>query len=141
MLQKMELIIYMPTWRGTVSKIGAVAIKKMIDNYGCNPADIICCIGPSIRSCHFEVEDDVKDLFIKEFCDKSIVTLGEVKQGKQKYFVDAVKAICNMLVDCGLKQENIVDCGICTVCNCDILHSYRVDKSEAGRNGSIMCLI
>lgn len=128
-------------WRGTVSKIGEVAVKKMQENYGSNPHNIICCIGPSIRSCHFEVEDDVKDLFLEAFDDESIIKIADVKDGKQKYYIDAVGAIKNMLIKCGLEQGNIIDCGICTVCNSDILHSYRVDRSESGRNGSIMCLI
>ncbi len=128
-------------WKGTVSKIGEVAVKKMIKNYNCNPSDIICCIGPSIRKCHFEVEDDVKDLFVDVFDDESIIKKDGIKNGKQKYHVDAVAAIIKMLKECGLKSENIIDSGICTMCNSEILHSYRAEKANAGRNGSIMCLI
>lgn len=128
-------------WRGTVSKIGEVAVKKMMDVYGCKASDIICCLGPSIRKCHFEVEDDVKNIFMNSFNDESIIQMGSIKNGKQKYYVDAIGAIKKSLNMCGLKNENIVDCGICTVCNCDILHSYRVEKSESGRNGALMCLI
>ena len=40
-----------------------------------------------------------------------------------------------------VKEENIIDSGICTVCNSDILHSYRTEKQNAGRNAAIMCLI
>ncbi len=128
-------------WRGTVSKIGENAINKMVDTYGCSPADIICCIGPSIRQCHFEVEDDVKDLFLDAFKEESIIKLGEIKDGKKKYFIDSVKAIKEMLTDCGIKKENIIDCKICTRCNKDLLHSYRAEKANAGRNCSLMCLI
>ena len=41
----------------------------MVKEFGCNPKDIICCICPSIRKCHFEVDTDVKDMFAKEFSD------------------------------------------------------------------------
>lgn len=128
-------------WKGTVSKIGEVAVKKMISEYNCNPSDIICCIGPSIRQCHFEVEDDVKNLFMESFNDETIIRKDKIKEGKQKYYIDAVTAIISNLKACGLKEENIIDSEICTVCNSDILHSYRAEKSRAGRNGSIMCLI
>ena len=94
-------------WRGTVGRIGEVAINKMVDTYGCSPSDIICCIGPSIRQCHFEVEDDVRKLFYDAFQDESIIKLGEMKNGKQKYYIDSVKAITRMLVECGLYPENI----------------------------------
>ena len=43
-------------WRGTFDKVAVNAIKSMVDDYGCNPADIIVCICPSIRKCHFEVK-------------------------------------------------------------------------------------
>ncbi|MBR2704924.1 MAG: peptidoglycan editing factor PgeF [Clostridia bacterium] len=128
-------------WRGTVGRIGEVAINKMIDTYGCSPSDIICCIGPSIRQCHFEVEDDVRSLFFDAFQDESIIKLGEMKDGKQKYYIDSVKAITGMLIECGLRPENIIDCGICTLCNKDYFHSYRDAKASSGRNASIMCLI
>lgn len=128
-------------WKGTVKKIGEVAVKKMISEYGCNPSDIICCIGPSIRQCHFEVEDDVKNLFMESFNDESIIRKDIIKDGKQKYYIDAVAAIISTLKECGLKDKNIIDSGICTVCNSDILHSYRIEKNQAGRNGAIMCLI
>lgn len=128
-------------WRGTVSKIGEVAVNKMVSTYGCKPEDIICCLGPSIRQCHFEVDEDVKNIFIDSFHDESIVKLGTVKEGKQKYYVDSVEAIKESMRICGLKTKNIIDCGICTVCNCDILHSHRSEKDKAGRNGALMCLI
>ena len=103
-------------WRGTVQKIGMVAV-------------------------HFQVEKDVKDLFMQAFNDESIIKVGKVVDGKQKYYIDAVKANINMMKICGLKEENIIDSGICTVCNSDILHSYRTEKQNAGRNAAIMCLI
>lgn len=113
----------------------------MQEEYNCNPEDIICCIGPTIRQCHFQVEEDVKDLFMQAFNDESIIKVGKVVDGKQKYYIDAVKANINMMKSCGLKEENIIDSGICTVCNSDILHSYRTEKQNAGRNAAIMCLI
>lgn len=128
-------------WRGTVSKIGKVAVEKMISEYGCNPEDIICCIGPTIRKCHFQVEDDVKDLFLNAFQDESIIRKDKIIDGKQKYYIDSVKANIKMLKNCGLKEENIIDSGICTVCNSNSLHSYRAHKSNAGRNAAIMCIV
>ena len=52
-------------WKGTLKRISVKTVKKMKEEYGCNASDIICCICPSIRKCHFEVEKDVKDLFEK----------------------------------------------------------------------------
>lgn len=128
-------------WRGTVKKIGKVAIEKMISDYGCNPENIIACIGPTIRSCHFQVEDDVKDIFMDSFNNEDLIVKKEVIDGINKYYIDSVKANVDMFKNCGLIDENIVDSGICTVCNCDLIHSYRSEKNNSGRNASIMCLI
>ena len=54
-------------WKGTFGEISVNGINKMVDEYGCNPEDIIVCICPSIRKCHFEVDEDVKDLCVEIF--------------------------------------------------------------------------
>lgn len=128
-------------WQGTVKKIAKKSIEKMIETYNSNPKDIICIIGPTIRSCHFEVEDDVKDMFLKEFGNiENIITKGEIKQNKQKYYIDTVRINKNMLIQMGIKEENIVDSGICSVCNYDLIHSYRKIGKNAGRNTALIML-
>ena len=56
-------------WKGTLKRIVVQAVNKMINEFGSKPKDIICCICPSIRKCHFEVSQDVKELFQNEFGD------------------------------------------------------------------------
>lgn len=131
-------------WRGTFQKIAVNAVNKMRVEYGCNPQDIICCICPSIRKCHFEVEDDVKDMCVENFgytgrLDEIIENVG-VKDGKNKWKIDTVLINRIILGDVGLKQENIFDCGICSVCNSDKVHSYRVEKSEYGLCTAVIML-
>lgn len=129
-------------WQGTVKKIIKNAIAKMVEHYGCKQKDIICAIGPTIRKCHFEVEDDVKEMFLNQFNQMNdIITKGEIKQGKQKYYIDTVKINKNMLIEMGLKEENIIDSEICTLCNSDLIHSYRKEGKNAGRNTSLITLL
>lgn len=54
-------------WRGTIQKIGQKAANKMIKEYEVEATNLIACIGPCIGSCHFEVEEDVKNQFVKTF--------------------------------------------------------------------------
>ncbi len=112
----------------------------MIQQYDCNPKDIICFIGPCIKKCHFEVSKDVADLFQKEFCNmehmEEIITCVNLQE--QKYVIDTCKINQNMLKEIGLLEENIIDSGICTVCNSDYMHSYRANKEFAGRNTAIL---
>lgn len=132
-------------WKGTVQKIAEIGVKKMIDNYNSNPKDIIACIGPAIGKCHFEVDKDVKNIFENTFdymniTDK-IIEKGEIKDGKQKYFIDTNLINRTMLENLGLLPENIIESNICTVCHCNILHSYRADKELSGRNTAIIGLV
>lgn len=121
-------------WRGTFQKIAEKAVCKMVEYYRCDPKDILCFICPSIRKCHFEVDEDVKELCESIFdftgkIDKFIVK-GEVKNGKQKYFIDTVEINRILLRDCGLKAKNIIDSGICSVCHSDKISSYRVEGKD-----------
>lgn len=132
-------------WKGTLQKIGKKAVEKMIKDYKCNPKDIICCIGPHIRKCHFEVEEDVMQLFKNEFeytgrIDEIIET-GRKVDGVQKYNIDTTLINKIILQEAGLKEENIIDSEICTVCNSDLFHSYRVDKEQSGRNGAFIGMV
>lgn len=132
-------------WKGTANKIAEVAVKKMIEEYNSKPEDIICCIGPAIGKCHFEVDEDVKNIFENTFSymniNDKIIEKGEVKEGKQKYFINTNLINRTMLEEIGLLKQNIIESNICTVCNKDVLHSYRVDREKAGRNTAIMSLI
>ena len=113
----------------------------MIKEFECNPKDIICCICPSIRKCHFEVEKDVKDMFENEFKDlENINNIIEEKIPNAKWNIDTVLINEMILEKQGLKKENIIDSGICSVCNSDLIHSYRVEKKGYGLNTALISL-
>lgn len=125
-------------WRGTLQRISVKTIRKMIDKFDCNQEDIICCICPSIRKCHFEVDKDVKDLFEEEFKDLNLEKIIEKQKNKEKYNIDTVLINQIILEKEGLKKENIIDSGICSVCNSDLIHSYRVEKEGYGLNTALI---
>ena len=125
-------------WKGTLQRISVETVEKMIKNFNCNPKDIICCICPSIRKCHFEVDSDVKDLFEKEFSElKNII---EFDKNKNKWYIDTVLINEKILENAGLKKQNIIDSGLCSVCNSELIHSYRVEKENYGLNTALINL-
>ena len=122
-------------WRGTIQRISVKTVQKMVNKFNCKPENIICCICPSIRKCHFEVENDVKEIFEKEFKDLKIEQNNDImekQKDKEKWNIDTVLINKILLKREGLKQENIIDSGICSVCNSDLIHSYRVEKQGYG---------
>lgn len=115
-------------WRGSYQRIIEKAIDKMISEYGSCPEDIIVCICPSIRRCCFEVDKDVRDIFYDKF--SFLENIGNfVVNGyvSNKFFIDTVGINNCLLKNKGIKEENIYDCNICSVCNKDLIHSYRGD--------------
>ena len=132
-------------WKGTTKRISVKAVEKMINEFNCRPQDIICCICPSIRKCHFEVEKDVKDIFVTEFKDimKDNIKneIIEEKIPNKKWNIDTALINKIILQKAGLRRENIVDSGICSVCNSNIIHSYRVEKQGYGLNTAIISKI
>ncbi len=129
-------------WRGTLQRIAIKTVKKMKEEFNCHPEDIICCICPSIRKCHFEVEKEVKDSFEKEFQDiEQIDEIIKETIPNQKWNIDTVKINQILLQREGLKPENIIDSKICSVCHSDKIHSYRVEKQGYGLNTALIELM
>lgn len=130
-------------WKGTLQRISVKTVQKMVNEFGSKPEDIICCICPSIRKCHFEVDKDVKDLFEKEFKDLNIrqnTDIMEKQKDIEKWNIDTVLINKIILEEVGIKKENIVDSEICSVCNKDLIHSFRVEKQGYGLNTALISL-
>ena len=127
-------------WRGTIKRISVKTIEKMKEEYNCNPQDIICCMSPSIRKCHFEVDNDVYQIFKNEYKDLKNFDELAVKNN-DKWNIDTIEINRTILKNAGLKKENIIDSGICSVCNKNLIHSYRGMGEEAGRATQIISLI
>lgn len=131
-------------WKGTLQRISVKTVEKMINEFNSKPEDIICCICPSIRKCHFEVDRDVKEIFENEFKDLNInknIDIMEKQKDKEKWNIDTVLINRIILEKTGLKAENIIDSGLCSVCNKELIHSFRVEKEGYGLNTAIISLI
>ena len=131
-------------WKGTLQRISVKTVEKMVKEFKCKKEDIIVCICPSIRKCHFEVEETVKDMFFKEFQNlgqDNLKNIIEEKQENNKWNIDTVLINKIILKNIGVKEENIIDSKICTMCNPGILHSYRVEKEKFGLNTALIALI
>ena len=121
-------------WRGTVKRISVRVIEKMVADYGSEPENIICAIGPSIQLDHFEVGDEVAEIFIKEFGMETVFKFGD------RYHVSMQTAIKKQLAEAGVPEENIDDCGICTYCNSELLFSHRKTNGKRGNLGAFIQL-
>lgn len=134
-------------WRGTVNKMGIKMVRTMQEQFGCNPENIVCAIGPSIcRDC-YEVSEDVAEAFRKAFVprkdterfydNQELLTAGKA-QGK--YQLDLWLANLWNLLEAGVLPEHIQVTDICTCCNSEVLHSHRATGGKRGNLGAFAML-
>lgn len=130
-------------WKGTLSRISTNAVNIMKEKFSSNPEDIIVYISPSIHKCCFEVDEELKKEFEEEFSDikkDDLYIKGEIKDNKQKYFIDTIEINKRVLLNLGIKEENINISDLCSMCNSNEIHSYRKDKPNDGRNLLLIAL-
>lgn len=122
-------------WKGTVQKIGAKTIRQMAEVYGTKPEDCLVGIGPSIEYDCFEVGPEVAQQFRDRFDNWAQF----IKPfGSEKFKIDLWMVNKLMLMEAGVPEENITISGFCTMCNEDLLFSYRRDKGRTGSLSAIM---
>ncbi len=123
-------------WRGTFGKIVINAVNKMKEEFECDTKDIEAYLSPSIRKCHFKVDEDVKELCEKtfEYTNRldEVIQKGDIEDNKQKYYIDNVLLNKIMLKEVGLIDEHIFDSGICSVCSSEFVHSKRAEGDTFG---------
>jgi YfiH family protein len=141
-------------WRGTVKRIVEKGVGEMRRHFGSDPRNMLAAIGPGIRSCCYEVGEEVRTRFESQFADAASL-FSEVKESdpvREKYpllfltarapghselpvqiFLDLVEANRRQLMDAGLAEKNIDTSAPCTACHTDMLFSHRRDKGVTGR--------
>lgn len=131
-------------WRGTVAEMGRVTVETMKREYGCDPADILAAIGPSICQDCYEVSQDVAQAFESLFSREKygFVNIEEILLDKHdgKYQLDLWKANEAVLLASGIRKEHLSVTDICTCCNPDYLFSHRASKGRRGNLGAFIML-
>lgn len=115
-------------WRGTLGGISGCMVDMMKEEYGTDPKDLVCGIGPSLCKDCFEVDEDVAEAFMskdpeyKEF----------IERREPKYHIDLKAIIRHDLMAKGVPAGEIFDMGLCTKCSKDDFFSHRGHKGKRG---------
>ena len=126
-------------WRGTVGKIGKETIRKMEEQYGSDPKDILVAVGPSICKDCYEVSEDVILEFQKNFKERYWKDLFYRKENG-KYQLDLWKANEIIFKESGILPEHIAVTNVCTHCNSEILYSHRTSGDRRGNLAAFLAL-
>jgi len=118
-------------WKGTISKIAEKTIGQMTERFGCDPADIVAGIGPSIHIHAYEVGPEVVQAVEANFGNHSALLKPSMNEGKA-YF-DLWEANQTVLMESGVPEENIELMGLCSFEQSDLFYSARRDGTDTGR--------
>jgi len=123
-------------WKGTLYKISEEMINKFVHDYNSNSSDILVCIGPSLCQDCFEVDIDVKDMFLNEnqHYEEFMYHVGK------KSYIDLWAINEYILINNGVKKENIDNMNICTKCNMDKFFSHRGQHGKRGIMAAVIML-
>lgn len=116
-------------WRSTKQEIVKNCISRMHKEFATRPHDLKVAIGPGIRDCCYQVKENLVDYFPKY-----------IFQRDNYFFLNLLKANLEQMLSCGIKEENIIDSGICSSCHNDEFFSYRREGESAGRTISVIML-
>lgn len=134
-------------WRGTVAGIIMKAIMAMHTSYGTKPAALKAVIGPGISLEAFEVGDEVYAEFENAKFNMPLVSKRmpriDNKTGNTlrtcdglpelRWHIDLAECNRQLMLSCGMAENAIQNCGICTYNNAEDYFSARRLGPQSGR--------
>lgn len=125
-------------WRGTVLRIVGRAVRRMGDEFGTTPGDILAALGPGIGPCCYEVDRPVLTRFAEAFPGQAEGFLTE-RDGDRAH-LDLRAAVLADLKDSGVLDENVTVVDACTSCQPERYFSHRRQGGSTGRMAAVIGL-
>lgn len=120
-------------WKGTVKKIAMHTIDKMSEVFGCRKDTMMSIIGPSIRSCCYEVDTRVIREVNAVMEELQIEDSAYSQINEHHYKLDLQQLNRQIMIKAGMLPTHIEISNICTSCNTDSFFSHRAEKGMTGR--------
>lgn len=112
-------------WRGTAARVAQVAVKTLVERFGCSANSVLVGIGPSIAQAHYEVGPEVVSAISLAVTEPSKI-LRPTKNGHAK--LDLVGANLQQLQAVGVTRKQIEVLGLDTFSNPEQFYSARRQK-------------
>lgn len=124
-------------WRGTMQNIAGATVRRMVQQLGCRPGDMIAVIGPAIGPCCYEVGPEVMAAAAASFEDTASLFTRRNGNANHAHF-NLWEANRQQLAAAGVRQ--VIQSGLCTACHTDTFFSHRAERGRTGRFGVILGL-
>jgi YfiH family protein len=151
-------------WRGALARVIEKAVGDMRHAFGSDPQRIIAALGPSIRTCCFEVGEEVVEAFHGRFAhaDKFLRAIprgpgaasdrgaipflsdyppGHAPEHVPAAHLDLVAVAEDQLSSAGVKPSNILVADYCTSCRTDLFFSHRKEGGCTGRQMAVIGIL
>lgn len=123
-------------WRGSLKRMVTKMVDEMIKN-GADKKNIVVAIGPGINQCCYNVDLDRYYQFLETFDGYSKKVFVDKKGEK---YLNLLLLNYLMLIDYGIKKENIDFFPFCTACDRKRFFSFRRDR-KMGLAGEMFSFI
>lgn len=125
-------------WRGTVGEIAGNTVRKMRDEYGCDPSDMYAMVGPCISQKRFECDRNVIDAIDAMTVDAKEMYYYNEERGKYHASLAGINRI--VLMDAGIDKRHIDMNDVCTYDNEKLYFSHRRQGPARGSQAAMLQL-
>ncbi len=113
-------------WRGSIKRLPQKMVQTM-KKHGSKPKNIIVALGPSIGQCCYDIDEERYYQFLEEF-DGYSDKIFSFSGGKRYLSLNYLNYL--LLVETGIKKENIDFYPFCTFCQKKHFFSLRREKKN-----------
>lgn len=118
-------------WRGTIARVAGRALDALLAASGAAASDVRAYVGPHIAGEDYEVSPELLRRFVDEFGE------GVALPGSR---LDLARAVAQTLIERGVGERMVLDCGISTPRSTDRFYSFRAEGGRCGRHGALAVL-
>ena len=122
-------------WRGVIAQVVASTVAVLRQSFGCDPADLLACLGPAIGPCCYEIGPELAQKIREVFGPPSGLL---VPQSDGTLHFDLPAAVRRQLELAGI--QHVENSDLCTSCHTEDFYSHRAENGRTGRFAAVLAL-
>ncbi|HEY3330266.1 MAG TPA: peptidoglycan editing factor PgeF [Capsulimonadaceae bacterium] len=128
-------------WRGTAVNVSGRTVAAIEREYGAEPGELYCSIGPSISAERYEVDVEVVDALKNAWPGGAVSPMTPKNEFTSKFLCNLRLIVFDQLVSAGIRPERIAVSDECTFRNKKDFFSHRRDSAKGGATGRMAGII
>lgn len=121
-------------WESTDKRVASVGVKKMVEEFGCDPKNMVAALGPCIKKESYRFEDPVQ-----KNSEEWEPFLTDDEEGRT--MIDIVGYNTQQLTDAGIVRDNIEISDVNTATDDRFFSHYHDSRIEGREEGRFACVV